>query len=320
MMLPYVFRLLCLCFACFFVAHAGIGLVVGVGARLALRLMANPSPRNAARWLFTFRILPPAAALAAVTVLCAPSYLWLEPRTSSGEEVGILCLAAALCGTALWLWSLGRGVTAIVRSGRYIRRCRLVSTPERLAGREVWVTEESTPRLMMAGILRPAIVISRRVAESLSPEQLDTAFSHEHAHWAARDNLRRLLLLVAPGLFPGSKALEQRWARAAEMAADDHAVAGDPERCLSLAGALVAVARMGTGTRPHRLATSILGDAQDLAVRVDRLLHSVPTAHEPSRRSAPWELGTGILAFAVAIWLSPAVLSRIHSILERLVH
>jgi Zn-dependent protease with chaperone function len=317
--LPYFFRLLCLCLGCFFAVHLAAGLVVGFCARPAIGLALRRKPRAGARLLLALRLLPPGVALLFVTTLCVPSYLWLEPRASLGEEMGFAILAAALGGGALWCVSLTRALAASVRSSRYLRRCRRAATRSRMAGRPVWIVDRAAPQVILAGVFRPRMVISRSVAGALSPEQLDAALRHEHAHWTARDNFKRLLLLLSPGWFPFSAALEHAWAQMAEWAADDRAVAGDAARSLSLAAVLLAVARMGAPAAPHRLATSLLAGAQDLAARVDRLLAAVPPADEPAPAGAFWTAATAVLAIAAAVWIAqPAALTSVHLLLERL--
>ena len=111
------------------------------------------------------------------------------------------------------------------------------------------------------------------------PGQLAAALRHEEAHRISRDNLKRLLLLLAPGLLPGLHgfgAIERGWARFSEWAADDDAVAGDAHRSLSLAAALVRVARMGGSAPVSPLTAAFLGDSREISARVDRLLSPAP--------------------------------------------
>jgi Zn-dependent protease with chaperone function len=321
MTLPYLFRLVCLCLGCFFVVHLAVGMAAGVCAPAAFRMAARRKPRAAARLLLAWRLLPAGVALVAVAGLCAPSYLWLEPRAASSEEMGLVFLAAACCGGAVWGISLARALAAAVRSSRYIRSSRQAGYRLRLAGNSIWVVDCEAPQLVLAGVFRPRMLVSRRVVDTLPPEQLEAALRHEQAHWTSRDNLKRLLLLLAPGLFPFSRALERTWAHQAEWAADDRAVAGDPGRSVSLAAALVAVARMGVSARPHALATSLLANGEDLSARIDRLLAAVPPAEEPAAAGTLWAACSALLAAGVALLIAqPAALYSVHSLLERLAH
>jgi len=125
---------------------------------------------------------------------------------------------------------------------------------------------------------------------------------------------------LSPGLLPGIHgfgALERAWSRVTEWSADDRAVAGNPERSLSLAAALVRVARLG-GATPAMM-TSLLGDRADLAIRVDRLLRGPAITEKPTITMTTWfALAAAILASGLAI-LQPATLSTVHRLLESLV-
>jgi hypothetical protein len=90
---------------------------------------------------------------------------------------------------------------------------------------------------------------------------------------------------MAPGILPffhGFSRLEQAWARVTEWAADDFAVAGDTHRSLTLAAALVRVARLGKVPAPPVLVTSLMPNGVDLSARVDRLLTSSPPHPNPA--------------------------------------
>ena len=132
-----------------------------------------------------------------------------------------------------------------------------------------------------------------RSTETLSPEELDCAIRHERAHRTSGDNFKRLLLLLAPDVFPffsmPFSAMDRSWITFSEWAADDSAVANDLQRSLSLAGALVHVAQMGAAPRLSPLCTSLVSSNsacmnQDLSARVDRLLHTAPLRQESPKR------------------------------------
>src|SRR5205807_3433126 len=129
--------------------------------------------------------------------LCVPSYLWLEPAGAT-ENIGIWCLTAAMLAGSVWGISLARAARAVVGSFRYMRRCQEVGREARGA---VWVVESSAPVLGLAGIIHPRLVISRGLVTALSSDQLAAALRHERAHGVSRDNLKRLLILLAPDVF-----------------------------------------------------------------------------------------------------------------------
>lgn len=78
-----------------------------------------------------------------------------------------------------------------------------------------------------------------------------------------------------------SRTLERAWRKFAEWADDDRPVAGRARRSFALAAALVRVARM-TADEPQSPLALLLGDADQLAARVDRLLRPAPPTEVPA--------------------------------------
>jgi beta-lactamase regulating signal transducer with metallopeptidase domain len=178
--------------------------------------------------------------------------------------------------------------------------------------------------MVLAGIFRPRLVVSRAVVQTLDRTQLAAAVRHERAHSASSDNLRRLAMLLAPGVAPGFRGfarIEQAWSRFAEWAADDRAVAGDPRRSVALAEALLSVARLGLVRPPHLLATPLLCAGEEIGRRVDRLLRPLskpqPVFRQPVvlRACGACLLVTG----AVAVLSGTGMLATVHEALERLI-
>lgn len=325
MILPYYLRLLCLCFATFFVVHALSWLAVRSVAGAAVRLAEGIRPRLSSQLLFGLRMAPSALTLFIVVGFCIPSYVWLEPDIS-GERVGIACLLAALFGAAVWAVALLRGFSSVVRTDRYMRGCQRNGVATRVgqdAG-QVLVLNDDVPLMAVAGVVHPCLVVSQSVMNALSDEQKEAAFRHETAHRISRDNLKKFLFLLAPDILPfvsGLSKLERGWAKFTEWAADDQAVDGNPQRALSLASALVKVAKMGVRPTPSYLLSSLVDDDRDLETRVDRLLREPAYAEKPlqpvvafARNAA---LAVGGLAVTVLLW--PQSLGSIHQLLEHLV-
>ncbi len=216
---------------------------------------------------------------------------------------------------------------AVRGTSRYLHEC------ER-HGRKITVPGEASPALLLAdknpvlavaGVLHPRLLISRRVMRGLSSEQRQAALRHEQAHRASGDNLKRFLILLAPDAFPfvGTFGrLERAWAKFTEWAADDQATEGDPQRALSLASALVCVAKMGSGRRPGYLSCSLVGGDQELSERVERLLRPQAKPGKPVKEVIALLSGiTALVASAVAVQtLWPGSLSVVHQALEQLVH
>jgi beta-lactamase regulating signal transducer with metallopeptidase domain len=325
MSLPYTLRLLCLCCASFFMIHMALAVATRLSAGTAMRVAERLKPSSAARLLFVVRMLPLTLTLFAVLAFCIPSYLWLEPE-AAGEKIGLVCFLTAVLGAAIWAVAIVRVVHAVRGTARYLHRCerhgKQISMPGETA--PALLLKDKSPVLAVAGVVHPRLVISRRVMRGLTAEQIDAALRHERAHRAAGDNLKRFLMLLAPDVLPflrGFVTLEHRWAKAIEWAADDQASAGDPRRALSLADALVRVARMGNKPQLSYLSSSLMADDHDLSDRVDRLLRPQPLPEKPAKELIALVSGAaGLMASALAIvLLCPASLSMVHQALERLV-
>jgi len=297
MIVSYTVRLACLSLAVFLLIYGLVGAVVSAVSPVAIRLAQRLRPRTATSLLLALRMLPASAAAIVVGVFCVPSYLWLETE-SGGEQVGWPCLAAAVLCLGMCAASAINAVRAMLRSRRFIERCE----------------RSHSPVLMLAGVFRPRLVISPAVREALSPTQLAAAIGHEESHLRACDNLKRLLFAATPRL-PGFRALERAWSRLSEWAADDESVAGDSERSLCLAAALVRVARLGTVA----VEGGFLGNGGDLATRVDRLLQ--PRLPGPPNKRRPTVIATAALAGSFLVLTAQAgTLEVAHRLLEHLAH
>jgi hypothetical protein len=307
-MIAYYTRLVCLSFACFFLVNLTANIAVRLIAPRAVAKAAKLGADSAARLLLTLRLTPALAAAFAVTALCIPSYLWLEP-SGAAEDFGLACSMAAALGLAVSARSVWRAARAVVRSRNFTAA----------GSNEISIVDAPGSFMATTGLLRPRILVSRAAAEALSPDQFDAAVRHERAHWSSRDNLKRLFQLAAPDPLPfvrgAAPMLDREWARFAEFAADDRATEGDADRCVSLAEALVLMARAGSPPELP-LATSLIADSRDLAARVDRLLSGVP-AQEPAHH--PWKtagmIGAAVLCCAMVA--NPVSLARVHELLER---
>lgn len=328
MTLSYFPRLLCLCLEAFFLLYLVLGALVSLLAQPSIRLSDRIRAASAARMLLALRLLPALGATCIVLLVCLPSYLWLEPDDPS-ERVSMVCLLLAGLGILTWCLSAARGFHAALRSSRFLRDCRAAGSPLRLPGATeddvatAWLVDAPPPLLALGGIVRPQLVISRAVLQSLPSGQMDAALRHERAHWTAHDNLKRLSILSTPAILPfGSinRILECSWRKQSEWAADDRAVAGDPQRSIALASALVAIARMHAPAPAAPVLSCLLGETDQLSARVNRLLNPAPPAgraplpHSRLAWAALWAIGS---TAAVAL-LQPAALHSIHTALEHL--
>ena len=251
-------------------------------ATMLWRSMARParlwSAATRARLIFALRVFPAVGALACVGTLLIPSYLTHEPRATA--EVVSLKLAAlaliSIIGIALALW---RGLCAW-------RATRRLASDWMRHGESIHMREISIPAyrihhafpvIAVVGVLRPRLFISAQVFESLTDEELSAALAHERAHLDVRDNLKRGLLRACRDVLtivPCGRFLDRAWAEASEAAADERAARAGSNVALSLASALVKIARLApAGVKPTMPAGSFfIGNAVgSIAWRVRRL-------------------------------------------------
>jgi hypothetical protein len=291
----YIVRLLLLSSASFFLVQLVLGALIAWIAPAVLRRAHGMRPAKASQLLFTVRLMPAAVSIVAVCALGLPSYLKFEPASTS-EQAGALCLIAAILGVLFCGTAIFRAGSAIIRSTVY--------------------RSGQIEGIALAGILRPRLLISDRARCKLSADQMEVALRHEDAHRRSFDNLKRLLLLLAPAMFPRQHALERMWARCTEWAADDRATGGDPDRSVALAEALVCVARLQSRTGLPPLVTSLIDSGEDLSIRVDRLLNPVSRNDSRARFGALAIYGSAVLL--AAIGANPGALRVVHHLLERL--
>jgi Zn-dependent protease with chaperone function len=276
----YLTRLLLLSSASFFVVLMFLAALVAWIAPAAIRRTSAMGPRRAARWLLTLRLLPAALSAIVVAALCVPSYLRFEPHATN-EEAGAVSLTAAILGAAICALAIYRGSTALLRSALYLRRAG--GRDSTVNGEKVRIVGDGAG-LALAGIMHPRLLISERAIAGLSSDELAAALRHERAHGESRDNLKRLLIQLAPAIFSGLRTLEHEWVKRAEWAADDQATEGNAERSAALASALVRVARLQNCAAMPALVTSLVSADEDLELRVDRLLDRPKDAEPPNRR------------------------------------
>lgn len=324
MTLPYLPRLLCLCFSFFFLWNAVSSLLLWAFSKPALRFAETRGSSRAANFLLAVRLLPFAVASLFVALLCVPSYLRLEPAATA-ESVGLTCVVLGSLGLWTWVVAVARTLRAAILSFIYCRRVAKVADTIHISeyGCRTLVVNTPQPLLALGGVFRPRLLISRGLLRSLSLAELDAALTHEQAHRTSHDNLKRLLCLLAPDAIPFLKplrALEHSWYRLTEWAADDHAANGSSQRALSLAGALLRVARLGATPALPYLATSLLASNADLHARVNRLLDLAP-AVSPSLEAGFRLRVIGLLSAAAltALLLASSALAFVHELQELLV-
>jgi hypothetical protein len=282
---------------------------------LASRLTNRINTGRPAFWL-ALRLAPAALSLSFVAFVFLPSYWRYEPRQFvEGFDFSLTTLAAlalAIVGT-----SVARGVTAWRRAQRRTDQWMRVATPLELpdARMPAYAIDTDAPLMALVGVLRPRLLITRPVLETLTDEELRASVAHELGHWRAFDNLKRLAMRAAPDLLAASGAarhIERRWAAASEQLADRAVGDSGLVRC-ALASALVKVARLTPPVSSITEPISALIDGGDITARVQRLLD------EDGRAAAPpsfrWILFVAVPVVALAVGYAP-LLRTVHAVTE----
>ena len=303
-----------LALAWFAAANALASALVAIAAR---RLVADTRARTPGWWLM-LRCLPAVASVAFVATVFVPSYLRFEPReTIEGFDLTLtLCAAAALVLLAM---AAVRGACAWRRAAQQTVVWMRGAHPMRASGGVPVYTIGSAPAPLMAlaGVASPRVFVSERLVDALTEEELQATLAHEASHVHSADNLKRLVMRLLPDALAGTAiaaSMEQRWASAAEHAADRAATAGDDDARCALASALVKVARLTPAATPPFEAISTLVGGGDLASRIESLL-AEPRARTASGRRL-WTTVT--LCGAAAIAYAP-LLRAVHELTEVLV-
>lgn len=322
MTLSYTLRLLCILTIAAGLMDAASQLILALSARRILGRLDCLKPRRRERALYMLQIGPLVLAAFTAGALCLPAYLHGETNLES-ERVSILCLVVAAV-VALWFgFSVMRGLRMALHTLRFSRACRRSG---RMLSRCTEIPVFAVPNpgvpLGLVGFLHPLILVSSELVgtnSALAPGALDLALAHEHSHAAHRDNWKLLALSFLPRLdrlIPGGNPWKEPWQMAADCAADDDAVRGDPARSLLLAEALVTAARAVRISRTPYICSALTSAEAGLAARVDRLIHPRADAR-PSDPSPLFMLaGLAVFAVAAAFTLSPWIYALSESLLH----
>jgi Zn-dependent protease with chaperone function len=270
------------------------------------RVIACRRPRTRARMLFALRAAPFVAGIVA-SIGLALAFIRHEPRHTT-EEPGVVLLLLVAWTVVLGLVGTGRLVGTASKTARCHRLLRRCGQRIELPGfpLPVWRVAVNFPVAAVCGVLKPRLILSARVLDECSPEELQTVLRHEGAHLRRRDNLARAALIALPdavALLRGDDAIARRWHEAVEEAADDEAVGENAESRLALAAALVRVGRLATATPPDWMPALALFDGDNLERRVRRLLNppsSPPPPRRPVQRTCAAVLG--ILMAGAVVW------------------
>jgi hypothetical protein len=295
---------------------SGIGWLIDRGV---LRLRSAWAPTA----LLALKLVPGVVALLFTFVVFLPAQWRFEPEGAE-ESAGYSLIALGVLGAVTLALAVRRAVRD-TRVTRALERDWLErsSRPLELAGGSlpVYCLPGSAPVISLAGFRRPRVFVGRSIMEAFTPDELSVSLAHELAHHEARDNVKRVLVACSPdllGIWPSGRALERRWRAAVEFAADARAVTGSEVRALSLASALLKVARLAPAVGAPS-AGSAFYDGTLLLARIDRLL--TPGDEE---RSGPvlaplWSVSLGGMTLVAAALAAEGLWFDVHLVTEGLV-
>ncbi|MGE5813294.1 MAG: hypothetical protein ACM36C_02300, partial [Acidobacteriota bacterium] len=177
--------------------------------------------------------------------------------------------------------------------------------------------------VVLDGLVKPRLLVSRSVVDGLTPEEFERAGAPELAHHRARDTAKRRLLAFAPDLVSRTslaRELEYDWKHSAEVEADADA-ARTEKQAVALASALVKVARLSEGKPRLDTGRAAFHDGAPVAHRV-RALCERETFTPPPRHGFRILFGTTavVLTIAGVLNTTASFLTTIHRITESLVH
>ena len=252
-------------------------LACGVAGRLRTRHIATRADA-----LFGLRMFPVFLSAVITVFFTLPSF-WLMERPSLDEDGGTFLLAA--CALVI----LGAGVFRVLRdqsrTAHAVKEWLLESwSADGNARKPALGAAFGAPALILVGIRKPQVMVSDAAASMLSEDELQVAIRHELGHRRSWDNLKKVLISATP--FPWINSLEKSWREAAELAADNAAVANRQE-ALDLAAALIKLSRSPKQSPEPALASGLVCGSSSVRLRVERLLDWRAAGHD-LRRSWMW--------------------------------
>ena len=273
--------------------------------------------RHRADVLFVLRLAPSLLAGAFALGVFLPVHLIYEGREGT-EYFGALLWSLALVAVVL-IGSSALRVMVALKACTRLKQSWLGPT----RARQPIVSDAELPGISLAGVVRPTIVVGRRVREALTRDELEVAVAHEVAHRQSWDNVKRFAMFAAPDVLRLTRVardLERGWCREVECLADARAAEGDATRAASLASALVKVARV-VATNPSRVRSgplwSTFYEEALLELRVRRLMNGPVAAPRSS-----WMLATGsagLAGGAIGLTWMAGIPTTVHFFTEALV-
>jgi Zn-dependent protease with chaperone function len=297
--------------AFFAMVYCPLSLLVVLAWRGVLRA-SRSSTLKSANFLFGLRIFSFVASAVVALFFTFPSF-WLMERASLDEDGATFVLAA--CSLMILTAGLFRAFRAQAKTKRAVRQWLSDRSSFRDETAEPTLrASNGAPALILVGVRRPKVMLSDMATLLLSEEELRVAVRHELGHMRSWDNLKKVFISATP--FPGMSSLDDAWRGAAELAADDAAVA-NRENALDLAAALIKLSRASKQWFEPALASGLVSGSSSINLRIERLLEW--RGESPRvRRSWPGILFLFLLVAGVATNYG-AILVLTHRLTEMLV-
>jgi len=310
----FVLRGIAVSLTFFVLLYCLLSLTVVSGWRY-LRFARSASAQGQANLLFWARVFPLLASAFVTLVLVVPSFVLREPR-SIHEDMAVPLVLGVGC---LLLFGLGtfRVIAAQTRTSRVVADW-LKGADALDAGvtAPTFRANRGTPPLTLVGVCSPRVLVSDATVALLNRDELRVAVRHEIAHIRSRDNLKKLILYCSP--FPGMASLENAWQEAAEIAADDGAVASICD-ALDLATALIKLSRLMPVRTTPAFTMALLNGSGSVRGRVERLLAWDENKARPLKTRWRYALPPLLAVILCAIAVYGDVLTQTHRVTEWLV-
>jgi hypothetical protein len=200
----------------------------------------------------------------------------------------------------------------------WLRAASALRAPD---GMRAFVVDDTAPILALVGVFSPKFIAARSIIDSCTEQEIAMIVAHERGHLAARDNLKRWVMLSLPDFLRPRKIhreMLEAWHQAAEDAADDAATGGDLYARADLAALLLKVVRAVPRPAPTAAVVSPFVEVNGLERRVRRLMK--PELEPPAPLAIVPIIGlSAIVALGVATLSSPSMLRAIFESFEKLV-
>ena len=143
-----------------------------------------------------------------MVVVFLPSYWRYEPRDSAeGFDVSLTTLALVALADRTSPSCAARRRGRAASDGAGLDADGPAARPSRGPPCRRFEIDTDVPIMALVGVLRPRLLITRRVVGALTGEELAASVAHELGHWRALDNLKRLAMRAAPDLLSDARPL-----------------------------------------------------------------------------------------------------------------